>query len=223
MASAKHYDIGSRYLAANTVGGDYYDLFNISEDTYGLIVADVSGHGIASALIMSMFKVLLKIYSRKEVSPQKTLEQINDLFISEVATEHFVTVFYAVVNVTAQKIRYSSAGHCPILYLNKQTGNCVMLKTDGLFLGVFPDMLLREKEADYTRGEHRMVLYTDGLTEAVNEKDEMYGTERLQRIAEQTLSLSPSDAVSAILENQKSFCGKRLPEDDMTLLAIDFK
>jgi serine phosphatase RsbU (regulator of sigma subunit) len=221
--SAGHYDIGSRYLAANSVGGDYYDLFNISEDAYGVIVADVSGHGVASALIMSMFKVLLKIYSRKETSPKTTLEQINELFISEAATEHFVTVFYAVVNTATQKFRYSSAGHCPIIYLHKQTAQCDMLKTDGLFLGVFPDMMLREKEADYARGEHRMVLYTDGLTEAVNSKNEMYGTERLQAIAVQTLPLSPNDAVQAILEHQKKFCGTRQQEDDMTLLVIDFK
>jgi serine phosphatase RsbU (regulator of sigma subunit) len=223
MVSAKHYDAGSRYLSANSVGGDYYDLFKISDDAYGVIVADVSGHGVASALIMSMFKILLKIYSRKETSPQKTLEQINDIFISEIATEHFVTVFYAVVNTATQKIRYSSAGHCPIIYMKKQTGSKVMLKTDGLFLGVFPDILLREKETDYIRGEHRMILYTDGLTEAVNANSEMYGTERLLNIATQTLSLSPNEAVSAILAHQKEFCGTQQQEDDMTLLVIDLK
>jgi len=221
--SAKHYDVGSRYLAANAVGGDYYDLLKISDDVYGVIIADVSGHGVASALIMSMFKVLLKIYSKNETSPQKTLEQINDLFISEVPTEHFVTAFYAVINTTTQKILYSSAGHCPILYLNKQTGRCDSLKTDGLFLGVFPDMLMTEKETDYIRDKHRMVLYTDGLTEAINAKNEMYGTERLQCAAVETLPLSPKDAVSAILDHQKSFCGTQQQEDDITLLVVDFK
>jgi len=221
--SAKHYDVGSRYLSANSVGGDYYDLFNVSDDVYGIIIADVSGHGIASALIMSMFKVLLKIYSREETSPQKTLERINDLFITEVPTEHFVTVFYAVVNITTRKIHYSSAGHCPVLYLNKQTGRCDLLKTDGLFLGVFPDMLMSEKETDYTQGNHRMVLYTDGLTEAINDKSEMYGMERLRCVAVETLPLRPNDAVSAILEHQKSFCGTQQQEDDITLLVVDFK
>ncbi len=223
MTSAKHYNVGSRYLAANSVGGDYYDLFDISDDSYGVIVADVSGHGVASALIMSMFKILLKIHSRKETSPQKTLERINELFISEIATEHFVTVFYAVINTATQKIRYSSAGHCPVLYLHKPTGRCATLKTDGLFLGVFQDMLLREKETDYARGEHRMILYTDGLTEAINAKSEMYGTERLKNIAAQTLPLNPSDAVQAILDNQKTFCGTQQQEDDMTLFVIDLK
>jgi len=223
MVSATHYDAGSRYLSANSVGGDYYDLFKISDDAYGVIVADVSGHGVASALIMSMFKILLKIYSRKETSPQKTLERINEIFISEVATEHFVTVFYAVVNTATQTIRYSSAGHCPIIYMQKQTGSNVMLKTDGLFLGVFPDMMLSERETKYIQGEYRMVLYTDGLTEAVNAKSEMYGTERLQSIAAKTLSMSPNDAVTAILANQKEFCGTQQQEDDMTLLVIDFK
>jgi serine phosphatase RsbU (regulator of sigma subunit) len=221
--NASHYEAGSRYLAANSVGGDYYDLFQISDNAYGVIVADVSGHGVASALIMSMFKALLKTHSQKETSPQKTLERINELFVSEVATEHFVTVFYAVVNAEARTIRYSSAGHCPILFLHKPSGRCDLLKTEGLFLGVFPNMLLREKEAAYTPGERRLVLYTDGLTEAVNGNNEMYGTERLQNIARETVGLPPDQAVRAILEHQKNFCGQQRQEDDITLLAVDFK
>jgi serine phosphatase RsbU (regulator of sigma subunit) len=220
---ASRYEAGSKYLAANSVGGDYYDLFKISGDTYGVIVADVSGHGVASALIMSMFKALLKLHSRNETSPQKTLELINELFITDVATEHFVTVFYATVNAEARTIRYSSAGHCPILFLHKPSGRCDLLKTDGLFLGVFPNMLLREKEVAYTPGERRLLLYTDGLTEAVNGNNEMYGTERLQNIARETLQLPPGQAVQAILEHQKNFCGQLRQEDDITLLAVDLK
>jgi len=90
------YNVSSRYLAANTVGGDYYDIFKIAEGVYGIVVADVSGHGVASALIMSMVKVLLRTYSKNETSPQKTLELINENLVSEIATEHFVTIFYAV-------------------------------------------------------------------------------------------------------------------------------
>ncbi|MDR0331749.1 MAG: serine/threonine-protein phosphatase [Chitinispirillales bacterium] len=219
----QHYDISSRYLAANTVGGDYYDLFGISDSAYGVIVADVSGHGIASALIMSMFKILLKIYSKDETSPQKTLERINELFISEIPTEHFVTVFYAVFDVNTRKIWYSSAGHCPILYLHKKSKQCDMLKADGLFLGVFPDMLLSESSFDYAHGEHRLVLYTDGLTEAVSKNAEMYGMARLVEVAKETIDLSPDDAVEAILAHQKGFCGGRWQEDDITLLVVDFK
>jgi len=221
-SSGDDYSISTRYLAANTVGGDYYDLFKIADDTYGLIVADVSGHGIASALIMSMAKVLLKTYSKDETSPQRTLERINEAFISEIATEHFVTIFYAVFDVRQRKIRYTSAGHCPVPFMNKKSGECSLLKADGLFLGVFPDMMLCEKEIDYTHGEHRLVLYTDGLTEAVNASNDMYGTDGLVEIAKKTVALDPDGAVEAILAHQKNFRGDVLPEDDMTLLVIDF-
>ncbi|MCL2219551.1 MAG: PP2C family protein-serine/threonine phosphatase [Chitinispirillia bacterium] len=216
------YRISSQYIAANQVGGDYYDMFKISDSAYGLIVADVSGHGIASALIMSMVKVLLRTFSRDEMSPQKTLESINKAFISEVATEHFVTVFYAVFDIETKKIRYTSSGHCPVPFLNKKTGEYELLKADGLFMGVFPDMMLSEKEMDYVPGEHRLVLYTDGLTETVNQKSEMYGTERLVATVRESLGLEPGDAMEAILESHRVFCDGSQPEDDMTLLVIDF-
>jgi serine phosphatase RsbU (regulator of sigma subunit) len=222
IESSKDYSVSTCYLAANTVGGDYYDLFKAADNVYGLIVADVSGHGIASALIMSMAKMLLKTYSKDELSPKRTLERINEAFLSEVATEHFVTIFYAIFDVQKMKIRYTSAGHCPILYINKKNGTCDLLKADGLFLGVFPDMMLSEKELDYVRGEHRLILYTDGLTEAINANAEMYGAERLISAACNTYGLDSNEALEAILKDQRDFCGQTVPEDDVTLLIIDF-
>jgi len=216
------YRISARYIAANQVGGDYYDLFNINDSAYGLIVADVSGHGIASALIMSMVKILLRTYSKAELSPQKTLEKINEVFINEIATEHFVTVFYAVFDVSTKKIRYTSSGHCPIPLLNKRNGAMELLKADGLFMGVFPDMMLSEKEMAYIPGEHRLVLYTDGLTEAINQASEMYGTDRLAKATTDTLCMEPDGALEVILKDQADFCEGVQPEDDMTLLVIDF-
>jgi serine phosphatase RsbU (regulator of sigma subunit) len=222
IESSGDYSVSTRYLAANTVGGDYYDLFKVADNVYGLIVADVSGHGIASALIMSMAKVLLKTYSKDELSPKNTLERINEAFLSDVATEHFVTIFYALFDVEKKKIRYTSAGHCPIIYLNKKDGTCELLKADGLFLGVFPDMMLSEKELDYVRGEHRLILYTDGLTEATNGNAEMYGAERLIAAACGTGKMDSNEALEAILKDQKDFCGDATAEDDITLLIIDF-
>ncbi|MDR3011911.1 MAG: serine/threonine-protein phosphatase [Chitinispirillales bacterium] len=217
------FDIGSRYLAANSVGGDYYDLFKIAEDTYGVIVADVSGHGIGSALIMSMVKVLLKTFSKDETSPEKTLKRINEVFVSEIATEHFITIFYAVFDVSKRKICFTSAGHCPVLFLNRETGECTLLKADGLFLGVFPDMMLAERELDYIPEKHRLVLYTDGLTEAANKSGEMYCIDRLVDITQKTARMNAHDSVGAIAEDHAAFCEGVQPEDDITLLVIDLK
>lgn len=215
--------LGTYYLSADAVGGDYYDVFNIAPGIYGLVVADVSGHGVASALIMSMGKVLLKTFSQNEYSPAKTLEKINQTFLSEIKTDHFVTFFYAILDTNRKSLRFTSAGHCPIILLDRKTGTSKQIKADGLFLGVFPDMMLHESEINYVPGTVRLVLYTDGLIEAKKETDEMYGVERLRLITENTLDLSPKRTVHAILDDQKSFCGEKIsPEDDITLLVIDF-
>jgi serine phosphatase RsbU (regulator of sigma subunit) len=214
--------IGAHYLSADAVGGDYFDVFEITPGLYGLVVADVSGHGIASALIMSMVKVLLKTFSLNENSPQKTLEKINQTFLSEIKTDNFVTIFYAVLDTSNHTLSYTSAGHCPVIFLDRQNKSFRFIKADGLFMGVFPDMMLKESSYSYTPGNDRLVLFTDGLTEAKNDKDEMYGLERLASAAQSSIHTSPKNSVKLILTDQKTFCGERsTPEDDITLLIID--
>lgn len=221
LNDTRDFAVGARYLSADAVGGDYYDIFQIAPDVYGIIVADVSGHGIASALIMSMAKVLLKTFAHNEVSPQKTLERINQTFLSEIKTDNFVTIFYAVLDTSTHILRYTSAGHCPILFLNKKTKSCTQIKADGLFMGVFPDMMLKETVRPYVPGNERFVLYTDGLTEARTIMNDMYGVDRLSKISIETLTLPVKETVEQILADQKSFCKDSLPEDDITLLVID--
>ncbi len=124
------FSVGARYFSADAVGGDYYDLFETAPGIYSLVVADVSGHGIASALIMSMVKMLPKTFAPIEQSPQKTLERINRSFLSDVKTDNFVTIFYAVIDTTAHTVRYTSAGHCPILFLDRAQRLCTQIKAD---------------------------------------------------------------------------------------------
>jgi serine phosphatase RsbU (regulator of sigma subunit) len=212
----------AKYIPADAVGGDYYDVFQISETLYGIVVADVSGHGISSALIMSMVKVLLKTHAHSERSPQKTLEIINQTFLTEIKTDNFVTIFYAILDTRAHTLCYNSAGHCPALFLNKTNKKSAHIKADGLFLGVFPDMMLSETRYTYKPGEERLVLYTDGLTEAKNISNEMFDLLHLEEAALSSLHLPPAQAVEHILASQNEFCKLNLEyEDDITLLVID--
>ncbi|MDD5675315.1 MAG: PP2C family protein-serine/threonine phosphatase [Chitinivibrionales bacterium] len=223
IPSIKGLSLDARYIPALAVGGDYYDVFAIAPDLYGIIVADVSGHGISSSLIMSMVKVLIKTSISSEHSPQKTLEHINRIFLTEIKTDNFVTVFYAIVDLATQSIRYTSAGHCPSLFIDKETKNVLQVKADGLFLGVFPDMMLKEASITYKTGRERWVLYTDGLTEAQNDEEDMFDLNYLQEAALQTLDLPPKQACDEILARQRAFCGKNVsPADDITLMVIDF-
>lgn len=222
LENTTSFSLGARYFSADAVGGDYYDVFQIAPDVYGIVVADVSGHGVASALIMSMAKILLKTFAANEYSPQKTLEKINQTFLSEVKTDNFVTIFYAVLDTCNHTIRFTSAGHCPILIIDKSTKTFKRIKADGLFMGVFPDMMLAESSINYTPGNIRLVLYTDGLIEAKNQTDDMYGVEKLTECALKTLDTPPELAVDLILGDQKRFCGEQaIPDDDVTILVID--
>ncbi|MDO5576612.1 MAG: PP2C family protein-serine/threonine phosphatase, partial [Fibrobacter sp.] len=220
LSEISRLDIGARYLSADAVGGDYYDVFEISPDIFGVVVADVSGHGIASALIMSMAKILLKTYANDH-SPAETLNQINKTFLSEIKTDNFVTVFYALVNTKKNTIRYTSAGHCPIIIFTKDSKTYKKINAEGLFLGVFDDLMLNEASLEYEPNNTRLVLYTDGLIESKNEADDLYGIERLINKVAESIPESPSSAVNSILSDQKKFCAGCETSDDITLLIID--
>jgi serine phosphatase RsbU (regulator of sigma subunit) len=214
--------IGAHYIPATAVGGDYYDVFEITKGTYGIVVADVSGHGISSALIMSMVKVLLKTYATKETTPQQTLEKINGTFLTEIKTDNFVTVFYGVLDTTNHSFAYTSAGHCPILIIDKNSRQSTQVKADGLFLGVFDDMMLKQTAMSYVPGTTRVMLFTDGLIESRNKTEEMFDISRLQEVSVASLGLPPKKTVDKIIQAQKQFCGGKEPDDDITLLVIDF-
>lgn len=220
LSEISQFSIGASYLSADAVGGDYYDVFQISPEIFGIVVADVSGHGVSSALIMSMVKILLKTFANN-YSPSKTLEQINKTFLSETKTDNFVTIFYALLDTKKHQLRYTSAGHCPILFFDRKKCKSKQLKADGLFLGVFEDMMLNESVLDYDQGKTRLALYTDGLIESKNENDEMYGIERLEKIICESISDDPVSAVDLVLSDQKKFCNNCEPSDDITLLLID--
>lgn len=211
------------YIPADAVGGDYYDAFEISPGVYALIVADVSGHGVSSSLIMSMVKVLLKTFADKFDSPQKTLEQINKIFQSQINTSNFVTVFYSIFDTNKNKVTYTSAGHCPILLIDKEEITCREIKADGLFLGVFPDMMLNEVSLEFSPGNNRFILFTDGIIEARNPEGEMFENSRLIEISMNTVEDDPDTALKKIMDFQAEFCGKgHIRDDDFTLLVVDF-
>ncbi|MBN1980923.1 MAG: PP2C family protein-serine/threonine phosphatase [Chitinivibrionales bacterium] len=213
----------SSYIPADAVGGDYYDVFEISPSLFGMVIADVSGHGVSSALIMSMVKALLKTFAAENLGPQKTLERINSVFNTQIRTTHFVTVFYATIDTNRRLLTYTSAGHCPALLLNQTDKTIQYLKADGLFLGVFPDMMLHEVSLQYVPHNQRIVLYTDGLTEATDAQCTMFDLKRLENIAKETLSLPPVKACEKIITVQKQFCGRNSqPQDDITLLVVDY-
>ncbi len=212
----------AKYLTEDQVGGDYYDSFEICDGVYAITVADASGHGTPSALIMAMTKILLKTFAKEGVSPSDTLELVNQAIVNNTKTNKFITVFYAILDTNEKKIHYTSAGHCPQLLLNKNTNISTELLSDGLFVGMFPAFNLDTHSIEYTPGINRLVLYTDGLTESTNNDETMYGMQRLENSSLSCLDRNLEDSLDKILQDQQRFIHNHPKDDDLTLMIVDF-
>ncbi len=215
------FDCAATYIPATKVGGDYYDLFEIERDVFSLLVGDVSGHGIAAALIMSMAKILIKSHADPS-SAKVTLDKVNSVLTRDIKNDNFITMFYAVLDFKNKKVIYASAGHNPILLANRATKDVRQIKADGIFLGVFDSAMVSDNTMSID-GDERIVLYTDGLTEAENFSGDMYGLERLAEIVKNTLNLSPEETKEEILKDFRQHIKSIPVEDDVTLLVLDFK
>jgi serine phosphatase RsbU (regulator of sigma subunit) len=216
-----HFDCAATYVPATKVGGDYYDLFEIEKDVFCLLVGDVSGHGISAALIMSMAKILIKSYANVN-SAKTTLDKVNTVLTRDIKNDNFITMFYTVLDFRTNKMIYASAGHNPIIMADRTTKELKQIKADGIFLGVFDSAMVSDNELPI-KENGRIVLYTDGLTEAENLAGEMYGLERLIEIVKNTLNLTPEETKEEILRDFKQHIQTASVEDDVTLLILDFK
>lgn len=212
----------ARYITEDQVGGDYYDIFEIKNGLYGIMVADASGHGTPSALIMAMTKILLKTFATPERSPSETLEMVNKAIVTNAKTNKFITGLYGLLNTETNTFRYTSAGHCPQLYMKKSTGEVKHLVSDGMFIGMFPMLMVQDHEITFEPGDTRLILYTDGLTEATNSIGTMYGINRLVNSSRANLTVPPEEALENILGLFKQFIKMNKKEDDLTLMIVDF-
>jgi serine phosphatase RsbU (regulator of sigma subunit) len=215
------FDCAATYVPATKVGGDYYDLFEIEKDVFCLLVGDVSGHGISAALIMSMAKILIKSYANVN-SAKMTLDKVNTVLTRDIKNDNFITMFYTVLDFRTKKMIYASAGHNPIILCDRTTKEMKQIKADGIFLGVFDSAMVSDNELPI-KENGRIVLYTDGLTEAESLAGEMYGLERLTEIVKNTLNLSPEETKEEILRDFRQHIQTAPVEDDVTLLILDFK
>ncbi len=214
-----HKDVAARYIPEGKVGGDYYDVFVIDDHLLGIIMADVSGHGIAAALIMSMFKVLLKTFSPMLRDPMEVLQKINDTFIKETNSTSFVTVFYATFNTETRELCYSNAGHNPQILLNgDQPLQC--LNSNGMFVGILEDVNL-EKDTLILESPARLVMYTDGITETKNNAGVMFELENVTESVLATQDKSCAEAIEHLMTKLNTYREDQTIKDDVTALVID--
>ncbi len=210
-------ELGASYVTCSRAGGDYYDVLPLPDDQWGLFLADVSGHGVAAAVVMAMMHTLLHAYPGAPVPPGQVFSYVNRHLLAVAPEGMFATAFYGVYDPVRRRLRYASAGHPPGLVRRGGYHIRELDRPGGLPLGILPEETWAEGETALLPGE-ALLLYTDGIVEGVNRQDEPFGRERL----ENALRLAPLRAtplVGHIERYFKDFCPDSPDLDDRTLLA----
>jgi sigma-B regulation protein RsbU (phosphoserine phosphatase) len=205
---------------ARQVGGDFYDVVQLDDDAFAVAIADVSDKGMPAALYMALSRSLLLCEARLARKPYDVICSVNDLLLELGQPDMFVTVFYALIERSTRRMTYLRAGHDrPLLF----RGDTVReLDGQGMALGLLPswEMELAEEELLLQPGD-RLVLYTDGLTDAVAPGGEMYDRQRFTRLLQQRAALPPDALCRAAFSQLTAYRGDRAQEDDMTMVVVD--
>jgi phosphoserine phosphatase RsbU/P len=217
-------DIAARFLPMASVGGDFYDFIRIDDKHLGILIADVSGHGLSSALIASMLQVALAGQVAHASQPAEVLAGLNKAVSGKFST-NFVTAAYIYVDLDKNLMRYAGAGHPPLMQYRSSTGKAGEFLENGMVLGILEDSTYTSLEIPLEPGD-RQVLYTDGILEAANPAEEMYGTERFMRFLESNKSFDAgkfSDSLLAEIARWTGQSGEQGQQDDLTIVVFDFK
>ncbi len=222
IPSVSGYGLAGFCESANQVGGDFYDVIKISEDSLLLIIADVMGKGIPAAIFAAILRSLLRAVPEWMSQPAALLGRVNRLLFEELSgVDMFITAQLVYVDSRARRITTASAGHCPVLLAIDLEGNVKTLSPEGLPLGILPDTTFANHTELLPRNS-RVLLYTDGLTEARNEAGEFFGQERLIRWLQKTGAVrkSAEDLKNELAAELASFQASSALSDDQTFLIM---
>ncbi|MCX6580805.1 MAG: PP2C family protein-serine/threonine phosphatase [Candidatus Aminicenantes bacterium] len=219
-------EIVSLCQPAMEVGGDYYDFVQISERYMSVLIGDVSGKGVSAAFYMTMVKGIIKTLSRKVMKPASLLAEANEIFCENAPRDVFITIIYGIFDLEERTLTFASAGHNPLIVWKKKTGATQSVNPRGIALGlekgpqyraIIEDAVIPIEEDDI------YVFYTDGVTEAMNTKQEIFGEERLCDTIRRNANLPPRILQKKIIEAVSDFSGKEPQHDDFTMVVIKVK
>ncbi|HOJ15061.1 MAG TPA: SpoIIE family protein phosphatase, partial [Deltaproteobacteria bacterium] len=211
-----------KYIPSIHIGGDLYDVVDLGGGQSGFIIADVSGHGVAAALVSAMFKMSFHALASTVASPTILMHMLNKE-LRPVLEEDYITAFFVITDRYNKGITYTNAGHPTPLLFRRATGMIEELDTDGFFLGSFDDGGYEEKTvSDIEKGD-ALLMYTDCILEAENPEGEQYGKERLKACFARCMeSLRGNEVIEAIEADVRAFAAKDNLDDDLTVLLLEF-
>ncbi len=212
-----------RYISLESVGGDLYDIIHIQENLYGFLIADVAGHGISAALITTMVKAIFNSLSRQYTDTSKICDKANKELCRLISnSKSFLTAYYCIIDTTTNTLYYTNSGHPPALLYSSQGNNVKRLDTKGSILGAYEDSTFEMKNLKLKKGD-KILLFTDGIIEARNKSNELYGYKRLETLVSNNYHLSIDDLLDKIIQDVNLFSENRPQDDDIAMLYIEIE
>ncbi|OOG75279.1 PP2C family protein-serine/threonine phosphatase [Algoriphagus sp. A40] len=211
------------YFPHSMVGGDYYDLIRKSKDKVYFCIADVSGKGIAAALLMSNFQAALRTLLRSDAEFKGIIHQLNTTLIENTKGERFITFFLGEYDFKTKKLRFVNAGHNPPILCWEKTNKSELLEAGTTVLGAFDKLPFLEVGERENLENFTIHLYTDGLTEAINPEEEEYGEDRFRKFVDSHLCMNPADFHREFFGQMQVFSQEVPLRDDLTLLSLRFR
>jgi len=212
------FDFGSAYLPAENLGGDFYDYIRLPNGRMGIVIADVSGKGVAAAMIMAASRGAVRSAARNQAEPAAVLHDANRRLYRDIKRNVYITACYGVLDPAQRSFSYSSAGHFPPV-LVRDNGDSSYLEAGGTILGMFDGVVFEEEPVKMSPGD-LICFYTDGIIDAFNQDEEPFDEERLEKLLVKTRHLPASEIVERIISTVQEFSRGCKQHDDMTVIVL---
>lgn len=206
-------------ISAKQVGGDFFDFFPMNDHHLGFVIADVSGKGIPAALFMAMSRAVMRAVAQRTTSPEECLKEANRILCIDNDTSMFVTAFYGILDIDSGEMACSNAGHNPPYILRNDRTIEEIARYEGIPLGVSESSMYTLHHVVLNKGDI-LILYTDGITEAANMKNDLYTEERFEKGLKEWEGGALTTLIDHILKNLHEFTDDAIASDDITLLCI---
>lgn len=216
-------EIVSLCQPAMEVGGDYYDFIQMNERYMTVLIGDVSGKGVSAAFYMTMVKGIIKTLSKKIKAPAVLLAEANEIFYENAPRDVFITIIYGIFDLKEKTLTVASAGHNPLIVRKQRTGKTELINPRGIALGLDHGERYRsiiEEKCIPIAENDILVFYTDGVSEAMNNNEEIYGEDRLRAVIEKFAHLSPQQLQEKIVDSVARFSGNAPQHDDLTMVVV---
>jgi sigma-B regulation protein RsbU (phosphoserine phosphatase) len=213
------FGIAAVTIPAMEIGGDLYDFIPVCQDRWGFVIADVSGKGVSAALYMALCRTLIHANGGEQEDPAMAIRQANRQIYADGRSSMFITVFYAILDPRQKMFSYVNAGHNPPLLFRDDPPVAQAMEGRGIALGVIEDVDMPATQVALHSGD-LVVMYTDGVTEAFNEKEEYFGEERLIASVSRNCSRPVEEILDLLLRDIREFCGAAPQSDDITVVLI---